>query len=347
MKKIFILLFITLFTFSLVSCSEIDVNTKNNQTETKEGNDKDEELLTFINNLGEEVVIKNSMDFYEVYETLCLTNIRDFASKSGKQLTLNGKIKIGNKTNLCLNGDLYFPNQETFFYDLEANYEGSKDILIYQDYYMDNGASASKKDTKLYQLYSYKNEVAMSGREEKGYQTVSYSGPNIIYPLDPSSFYDIWYIAYRLSEMFDNYYAFSKYNQLDNTYIDGEKYQFDTYAERNFTISNDCIILEQTAPFLSAIQEMTEADMHEFSYYVRQSIATNKTITQKLVYNVKTNCIEEFSVKGNSFTLLTTPQMDEYTIDLTVKFIDLNQSEFDTKTNELFKYVQSNCIRQG
>ena len=319
-----------LISLSLISC-------KNDKT-----NNSLEKVLEFVNDSGEKIIIDESMDFYEVY------NLFNFKTAFGlcyrKKASFDGELKLGDYDKYAFDCELHLKDDDNYFAEIKTIIDGSSTQLLIQELKSIEYISKFSKETKQYSLAKYNNYLALNGNEKINYtDKANYAGPNPVYPIEGTKFYDIWYPSTRLMQLLCNCDIFAQFNQLDNTSIEGESIYFDTYVKRNYTIDGDCIIFEQIAPFISILRNKNDVYVYEYSNYLQKSLEDNFTITQKMIYNVETHEIKEIKIVGNSLTLHTLPIMTPYTIDIKITFDVFSEEEFEKKANEIIKYVQTNC----
>lgn len=188
-----------------------------------------------------------------------------------------------------------------------------------------------KGDT-IYENYQYENLKCFGGKD---YEEVKYYF-NSNYPklMDRNcELHPIYADAYDCEYILINVPLF--YNGHSTVIIGNETYDFSNEIVRKYTMYENYIVLEQTAPFfILGSYAVKEEEILEY--------AEKYSVKQTAYYNLETKMVDWVKIKGN-FSLDTNDLgICEHIFDIEFFVHDLDEVEFFNKIEELKNYIKEN-----
>lgn len=337
MKKIFILIFMLLFAVSLMAC-----NKEKTKEESKEDTKKElvpVESIILKDALGNDVTVTDETPFYDV---LTLLNIRknDKSYLCGKEISFNVEISNESVGKLKFTGDCYMKDVTQFFYDFLILENETQEFFCFQQYFSRIEDLNSGESVSNFTKFQLADELALCGSEstvvdgEESYVTYITDYPTY---LDKTSKMSEPYSMFKTFLL--EFYDFKYFPQYPDISIQGYYFEYDQYAQRSFKLYEDCIIFEQIDPFGTICNDILE---WKFSYYESCKSNEEHKVVQTIKYNLETNSIEEFTMKGRTVSSVFFPHR-MLDVDITITISKLNDTKFKMKSNDLIDYIKKQC----
>jgi hypothetical protein len=341
MKKTLIFIFMLLFTLTLVSCNDDKTEDKTEKEKTKELIPVDS--VTVKDKNEEDFIITKDTPFYEVFE---LVNI-DWNSNSklceGYVVFFDANIKHGDSENVHITGELYQPDLNTYYWNLETADKNQKKYTfeMYFSNIMEKNDSGEtiKFLYQQYNLHRYGEELAMFGFDDgilDGKEISAYYYGK--YPSSPegnTDFSNLFNSTYELVKIFNTHRLFDEYHDVEYR---GEVFSLEEHVSRSFKLYEDYIVFELSTPFGDNLGGVGQ---EIYSYY-NSSISGNYKLTQTVKYNIRTKKIETVSIRGNvlqSSGYNNTPM----TLDINVEFEQISKKKFNNEVDKLIDFVRKNA----
>lgn len=322
MKKFIAIFALLAMLLSLTACGE-DHQIDFDIAKTKDivlGNEVDSVTVKTVG--GGELTIDGSADFYEVFDSI------NFEFENGIKCSGIAEIKRGDESRSYINMNSYHLDGEEL-YEFRAKKEGDGGVAVIEEY---SSFKQSEGGSQMVSFgnYSYKDEKAFGGNENG----VKYSTDE--YPLFPKSGTELADMQSRATYLRTLIYSTELFARYEAFEINGETYDLDDFAEREYTLYENYIVFKQTAPFLNAYF----AGVDQQLMYM-QILNSDLSVTEEAYYSVETGKIEFIRIYGETMWHTAEYAGRKAEMDIKIYVYELEDSESEQKIQGLINRIKS------
>ncbi|MCI5746011.1 MAG: hypothetical protein MR270_07010 [Erysipelotrichaceae bacterium] len=322
MKKLIAIFALLAMTLSLTACDEyqqIDFDIAKKK-DIVLGNEVDSATIKTVG--GEELTLDGSDDFYEVFDSI------NFEFKNGIKFSSIAEIKKGDESRSYINMNSYLLDGADL-YEFRAKKDGDGAIAVIEEY-SSYKQSAGGSQMVSFVNYSYKDEKAFGGNEN-GVKYITDKYP--FFPQSGTELCDMQSRAVYLRTLIYSTELFARYEAFE---INGQAYDFDDFANREYKLYENYIVFKQTAPFLNA--HFAERDQQHMYMWMLNS---DFSVTQEAYYSVETGKIEFIRIYGETIWHTANYLGIKVEMDIKIYVYELEGSESKQKIEGLIDRIKS------
>ncbi len=349
MKKLFLIIIILLFSFTLIACDtnksieQADIDNSDLGLVIEKEIELGEERESVILNIdGTEVLVDDNYSFRELYRI-----IPEFNNNNSGLYSYDIEYRIDDEIPNYTNVNVYNYNEYQDNYQIERTYEvarskdqNSKHIYKAETYYFNQVDTAN-----LYQFIKhtfekrlYKNEMSFCGTVVNTFKSnphTLYSNKNI--PTSPERETDLLSMTLK-SQRAQKLKILMLFEQFDSFEFEGNTYEFNSYITSNFKIYDNYIVFKEITPFYKG-EWIAKS---EWYYWYQSCLNNDLLVTQEAYYNISTGKIDHVRVYGKIVDFFHYSRFEPSTIEIDIKLYihNFKIDEYDKKVSRLVRYIK-------
>lgn len=298
---------------------------------------------TFIDYEGFEHTITKDSDFYDILKIIGNPYFLNVKASYYMEESINDEQKV------ISSGDIWFNEKSTLFISQARFADSVNNAYIqeysFSDYILKDGNMSRTFNT--FNSYTYLNEKAFGGQEINDLEGIYNHYYSYDYPMMPPSFSDdpdaklgiLHARADRIRQII-NIEKPMIYHYPNNYEVNGKVIDLDSYITESFKLYDNYIVLEQISPFPSTFNTFIGKDIEKYAL-INGCIANGISAKHTIIYDISKGKIVSYSISGTVYSVKIAPLLI-LNINITFKFNDIDENEYNAKLNNLIKYVKDN-----
>lgn len=344
MKKYCYLIMVLLFSIVMISCDKEEEEITENLVDDNEEIVLGEEVDSVTIKLDDEneITFTKESDFYDVLDLVYL-------NYNNKKISFYYEDQMGDEAKTISQGSLYLADNYSYFI-CDVNFEGSSDVASIKEYSYRQNTIVNNQNYMFYNFYSsysYLNEKAFGGQEIDTKNNINTTYRSSVYPMMPpvateGSDEMLGKMQIRGSRIKTIIYSEvpAVYKYSSEYSVNGKVYDLASYVTESFKLYNNYIVFEQTSPFAFDMRKMFGHD--SLKYALIEKSISSCSVKHTVIYDINKKEVVSYSLLGDALSLQINSGII-MSINLTMKYSEINESELNKSVNELKDYIYANC----